>query len=104
VVFQFFAPFMLLLSGRTKRTPEIIRLVAILVLVARALDLFWNLAPFSVSNTYVTTPLEAAIPYALAWIVVGALWLVTFEFYRKKASDLPTYDARLELAEAGHHA
>jgi hypothetical protein len=104
VICQFFAPFLLLLSGRTKRTPEIIRGVAALVIFARVIDQFWNIAPFAVSDTEAVNPLQAAGPYAIAWIVIGAVWLIAFEFFRKQASDLPTYDARLEPAGAAHHA
>jgi hypothetical protein len=105
VICQFFAPFLLLLSGRTKRTPEIIRQVAALVLFARVVDLYWNIAPFTVGHGHTPSPADFALPFAAAFVVVGLIWLATFEFFRRQASPLPSYDPRLEFVGAGggHH-
>ena len=45
VVFHFAVPFFLLLSRAIKREPDMIVKVAIAILVARLIDLFWLIAP-----------------------------------------------------------
>jgi hypothetical protein len=103
IVFQFFVPFLLLLSGRTKRTPTILLPVALWIFSTRVLDLYWNIGPFFVKDTETAGPLQMAGPFLIAWIVMGAVWLACFEFFRRQSSVLPTHDPRL-LMEAAHHA
>jgi hypothetical protein len=104
VVGQFFIPFLLLLSGRTKREPTILLPVACWIFGTRILDLYWNIAPFFVKDTETAGPIQMAGPFLIAWIVVGALWLGCFEFFRRQSSVLPTHDPRLLMQEAAHHA
>jgi len=104
VLCQFLAPFLLLLSGNTKRTPSILLKVAVLIFAARFLDLYWNIVPFFVKGTENANPINMAGPYVIAWVAMGAVWIGAFEFFRKQASPLPTYDPRLLAREAAHHA
>jgi hypothetical protein len=106
LVAQFFGPFMLLLSGRTKRTVGIIRQVAGLSFFAHFLDTYWNVAPFSIPDTSAVTGVPALDPKVLLWflgafLIVGAVWYAAFEYFRKQSSELPTYDPRLQLASEG---
>jgi hypothetical protein len=109
VLFQFFIPFVLLLSGRTKRTPDILRNVAVIIFCTRIVDLYWHIAPFFVKDTHHTGPVQAAGPFLLAFAGVGVLWIAAFEFFRRQSSILPTHDPRLVITsgapmEAAHHA
>ena len=45
VLFHFAVPFVLLLSRKVKRAPELLIKVAVGILVARLIDLFWLIAP-----------------------------------------------------------
>lgn len=101
LVGQFFAPFLMLLSGRTKRTPDYLIGVASLVLVMRLLDLFWNIMRFYGTNN----PTVYAIGI-IGVVVVGSLWyFLGFDAQRKQAPLLPQYDIReVPASEAVHHA
>src|SRR5262245_56885560 len=43
---EFFAPFVFLLSGKAKREPGLLRMVALLIIAMRILDQFWTIVPF----------------------------------------------------------
>ncbi len=106
VVGQFFVPFLLLLSGRTKRTPNYLKLVAIWIFGARLLDMFWNIGPFfvPVGRAGEVSPLQLAGPFLIVWALMGVVWYLGFMFFKKQSSLLPTHDARLRVQEAGQHA
>ena len=52
VISMFFIPFMCLLSGKTKRSPMLLRSVAIWILAVRVLESFWNIVPFYPRNLH----------------------------------------------------
>ncbi len=91
VCFEFFAPFLFLLSGNAKRNPNLLRLVAILIISMRVLDHFWTIVPFFQAGAH-GAPLSSywvAIP---AFLAVGGVWFTTFTVMVTKAPLLPRYE------------
>lgn len=101
VCFQFFAPFLMLLSGRTKRTPNYLANVAILILVMRVVDMAWTVIPFY-TQTQQPTGLNMAWMSVAAWLLVGGLWLGAFTHYLRRNPLLVRHDPRLQEAVAEH--
>jgi hypothetical protein len=105
VVFQFFVPFVLLLSGRTKATYRYLAWVAGWILLMRALDVYWTVIPF-----FTQTP-ERAAAGGLHWLdlaaflAVGGIWLAAYVGQLKKHALLPAHTPRAqEVQEALEHA
>jgi hypothetical protein len=73
VVFHFALPFLVLLSRRAKRAPQILGALAAMLLLARLLDAFWLVAP-----TFDPTGLAAHWSDLLAIVGLGAIWLALF--------------------------
>jgi hypothetical protein len=73
ILFHFAAPFVLLLSRKTKRSMAILRNVAIAILVARALDIYWMVTP-------AFKPDGSALHWLdpLLLIGIGGVWLAMF--------------------------
>lgn len=77
VIFQFFVPFLLLLSGRTKRTPSLIVSVAVWILLMRVVDTFWVVTPFFYGD-------GGAVPAVAYWgsastlLAMGGIWLLLY--------------------------
>jgi hypothetical protein len=107
VVCQFVIPFLLLISGKTKRTPSILRFVAGWIAVVRIVDLFWQIVPFMVNFSG-----GVAVPVILgaigAVLAVGGVWVYVFSGNARKVALIPSYDPRLIEAkqqwEASSHA
>lgn len=104
---QFLVPFLCLLAGKTKRTPSLLRLVALWVLVFRAIDLYWQVVPFLVNQSKGFNPVALAGGIA-ALLGVGGLWLYLFVNNLKRYALIPAHDPRLIEAkiklEASSHA
>jgi hypothetical protein len=111
VLFHFALPFVLLLSRNLKRRIGSLMLVALLVLAARTVDLFWLIAP-----AHRVFPHDApaggaghVLSYALYFVAaigIGGLWLWYFAGQLPQRPLLPLGDPGLENAlEAGggHH-
>jgi hypothetical protein len=99
VLFQFFLPFLLLLSGRTKRTPGYLVLVAGLIFAMRMVDVLWIVVPAF------DQPGLSAVPSALLALVgIGAFWISAFVYILSRRALLPTYDPRLTRAMEAQHA
>lgn len=99
ILCQFVIPFLLLLSGRTKREPTLLRGVAIWIFCARIIDLFWQMTPFfryGMSGAYV---LNYAIDLA-ALAGVGGVWLFAFVNNLKAQPLLPLHDNRIQKTKA----
>jgi hypothetical protein len=71
VLFHFAIPFLILLSRRVKRQPDLLMKVALGVLVVRLLDLFWLIAPEFHRDGLAVSWLDAALPLALASVWMG---------------------------------
>jgi hypothetical protein len=93
VVFHFAVPFLLLLSRRMKRTPELLVKIAAAILVARLIDLFWLIAPAFHRDGLVVHWLDVALPVSM-----GALWLGCFFWQLRGRAILPLHDPQFEQA------
>lgn len=106
ICFQFFGPFIALLSTRSKRTPTLLAKLAGWLLFMRVVDMFWTMTPFfRPSLDVVDAPIWALDLAAL--VGIGGLWLFTWSQNLKQANLIPTHDPRLHesyLEAQAHHA
>jgi hypothetical protein len=73
IFFHFIVPFVLLLSGQVKRDPRRLAGVALMILAADLLHLYWLVAP-TFSHAQITVHwLDLVMP-----IFLGALWILAF--------------------------
>jgi hypothetical protein len=93
VLFHFTVPFLLLLSRKVKRTRDLIVKVALALLAARLIDLFWLIAPEFHREGFVIHWLDVTLPLAL-----GALWLGCFVWQLRGRAILPLHDPQFEQA------
>ena len=92
VVFQFFGPFLALLSGKAKRTPELLIKVAAWIFLFRMVDVWWQVVPFFKGPSQLST---VWIDLA-ALLFVGGVWLYVFVSKFKQGELLPLHDTRLQ--------
>jgi hypothetical protein len=93
VIFHFTVPFLLLLLRRMKRVPERIVKIALLILAARLVDLFWLIAPEFHTHGISVSWMDIVLPLALISIWVGCyLWQL------RDRPLLPVYDPQFEEA------
>jgi hypothetical protein len=105
VVSQFFVPFLLLLSGRTKRTPGFLAGVAGFILAIRIVDIFWTIVPFFGGA-------GQPLPFRIHWLDfaafagMGGVWLAVWATQLRRSGLLPSHDPRLVIPsqEALEHA
>ena len=92
VLFQFALPFMILLSRNLKRNARRLAVIALLVLGARLIDLFWLLKP-------AFSPAQFSIHWmdVAAVLGVGGLWLSFFLWRLRGQPLLPLNDPDLVL-------
>ncbi len=97
ILCQFFLPFLLLLSGRTKRTPSYLLFVAVWILFLRIVDFGWIIIPAF------DRP-EGARLWAdlIAFVGIGAFWISAFVYLLGKQTLLPTHDPRLHQETLEH--
>ncbi|MFN7976172.1 MAG: hypothetical protein U0166_28210 [Acidobacteriota bacterium] len=90
VLFHFAVPFLLLLSRDLKRDPRRLAPVAMLVLVMRWVDLYWQAAPAwsSALSIHWLDPVMA--------VALGALWFAEFVRQIRKRPMLPVGDPAME--------
>jgi hypothetical protein len=91
VIFHFVAPFVLLLSRAIKRAPDAIVKVAIGILAARVIELFWLIAPEFHRTGIVVSWMDIVLPFTL-----GALWLAAFIWQLRGRAILPVYDPQFD--------
>lgn len=93
VVFQFFGPFLALLSGKGKRTPHLLIIVAGWIFFFRTIDVWWQVVPFFKS---------ASIAFSTLWIdlsalaFVGGVWMILFVRNLKAGELMPLHDTRIQ--------
>lgn len=94
ILFSFFVPFLLLLSGRNKRTPLHLILITLLILAVRVVDIWWVVVPaFNNINapgnlhTGLFTQLNWTQPVAL--LAIGGIWLFGFFTFLKQSPLTP---------------
>jgi len=93
VIFHFAAPFVLLLSRAVKRDPNMIVKVAIAILLARLIDLFWLIAPEFHREGISVSWMDVVLPLTLF-----AIWLGCFMWQLRGRAILPVYDPQFEEA------
>ncbi|MGE3958997.1 MAG: hypothetical protein AB7H96_19950 [Vicinamibacterales bacterium] len=99
VVFHFATPFFLLLMRGIKRNAGLVRKVAMLIIVARVLDLFWLIAPEkhheggAISLMEAISWMDVVIPVALF-----ALWIGLYMQQLRQRPLLPVHDPQFEEA------
>ena len=101
VVFHFFAPFFILLSRPFKRDIRRLFWLALWMLVARYVDLFWHVAPsFSTSFPSAVADFAAYLAIPLA---MGGLFVAYFCYNLSQRPLIPAYDATTQGALEFEH-
>ncbi len=96
IVFHFVVPFLLLLSRRMKREPQLIVKIAIGMLVARFVDLFWLIAPEFHHAGLAVSWMDLVLPFTLL-----SIWLGCFFWQLRGRAILPVHDPQFHEA-IGH--
>jgi hypothetical protein len=97
---MFAIPFLALLSQARKRDPRRLIKVAIWILAARIVDVFWIVEP-TFRNASSSSPLHTGHGFAIYWtdfaafIGVGGIWIYAFVGQLRKRPLLPLHDARV---------
>ncbi len=93
VIFHFAAPFFLLLMRGIKRNPNLVRKVAMLIIFARLLDLFWLIAPETHHEGLSISWMDAVVPASML-----ALWVGLYMMQLRQRPLLPVHDPQFEEA------
>jgi len=91
IVFHFCVPFVLLLSRRVKRQPEMLVKVAVAILCIRLIDLFWLIGPEFHEHGIAVSWMDLVVPLAL-----GAIWLGCFVYQLRGRAILPVHDPEFD--------
>ena len=97
LVFHFVLPFVLLLLRRVKRNAAYLTKVAIAMLVARLIDLYWVVAPSFHHGEFHLHWMDLAAPLA-----IGGIWLAAFIGLLQGRALLPLHDPRMQEAFEAH--
>jgi hypothetical protein len=87
---MFAIPFLALLSQARKQTPHRLIRVAVWLMIAKAIDLFWIIEP-----TYRKTGLTLYWTDFAAFVGVGGVWLYLYLGYLQSRPLLPLHDPRI---------
>jgi hypothetical protein len=103
-ILHFAAPFLFLLSRSTKRNPQKLVIIALLVLVMRVIDLYWVLKPAfahseSGSHASFITWTDIVSP-----IAIGGIWIWFFAWQLGKRALIPINDPQFESTMEQQHA
>jgi hypothetical protein len=93
IVGHFVVPFVVLLSRQVKRQPDLLLKVAVFVLLARLVDLFWLVAPEFHQHGIAISWLDVVLPLAL-----GAIWVGCFIWQLRGRAILPLHDPEFDEA------
>jgi hypothetical protein len=93
VIFHFTVPFLLLLSRTVKRAPGTLVKVALAILVARLIDLFWLIAPEFHRHGIFVSWMDIVLPLTLT-----SIWLGCFLWQLRGRALLPVHDPQFEEA------
>ncbi len=99
VIFQFFVPFLALLSGKTKRYPGLLSGVALWLMIMRLTDLTWHVLPIFHNGSMSMVLLAGAAAAA-----VGGLWFALFVYFLSRNALLPAPQFVNGFREVKHHA
>lgn len=99
IVFHFALPFVLLLSRGRKKNVRQLAAVAVWMLVARVVDLFWMLAPEHTARAAQPPGLWVHWLDVVAPVGLGGLWLAAFCSFLGARPLLPLGDPELKYAQ-----
>jgi hypothetical protein len=104
IFFHFVFPFALLLSRNLKRHGRRVVMIALLIMVMRFVDLFWQIVPnFYPGNEMGKMEWMEIAMYIVNPIAMGGLWLAFFFWQLGKRSLMPVNDPHfVEMLEAKH--
>ena len=91
VLFHFAVPFLVLLSRRVKRESAALARLALWILAARLVDLFWLIAPDFHRNGIHISWLDVLLPASLA-----SIWLAAFVWQLRGRAILPVHDPEFD--------
>jgi hypothetical protein len=96
---QFVLPFLLLLSSRFKRDPNIVKWIALFILVMRVVDITWTIGPVFRHEGSALSWVDFAVVLGM-----GGLWLVLFFRNLAGRSLVPARDPYFKeaMAHGGH--
>lgn len=103
IALHFFLPLGLLVARQNKRNVRALVKIALLILVMRVADIYWNVIPmFSMRRTNFSNPLPFSINWmdVVAPIAIGGIWLFFYIGGLRRRPVVAVYDAR--LLEVGH--
>jgi hypothetical protein len=95
VVLHFVLPFLLLLPASANRNPRILGTVAAIVVLMRAVDVFWLTQPAFAGSRFHLHWMDILAP-----VGVGGLWFAAFLWQLGKRPLLPMNDPEMEAAVA----
>lgn len=105
VIFQFFVPFLALLSGKTKRYPGLLSSVALWLMFMRFVDLNWQVLPIFHGSEDHKVGMIGMIALAFTAVVAfGGLWFALFVNFWSKNRLLPIEQFINGYREVKHHA
>jgi hypothetical protein len=93
---HFFTPFFLLLIRKTKKTPELLRNVAIFILVFRIIEQIWTIEPNYATKALSISMFDVLLPIGFLGLFIA---LVTMELKKRPLEPTEPHRIRLE----GHH-
>ncbi len=107
VICQFFLPFLLLLSSRLKRRPNMLRNAAILIFTTRIVEVSWNVIPmfhnWRGADSGLMVQFQGLVSYIGAFLLIGGVWLALFVRNFKRGTLVPELDPQLlEVLEHAH--
>ncbi len=100
VIFQFFVPFLALLSGKTKRYPGLLSGVALWLMFMRLTDLTWQVLPI----LHPESPGRMVLLAFAAVVAFGGLWFALFVNFLSRNALLPIAQFVNGYREVTHHA
>jgi hypothetical protein len=93
IIFHFFLPFVMLLMRAIKDRPETIRIVTMIILVMRFIDIYWLTAPAHYGTHFYFSWMTIA-----AFAAVGGIWLWAFIQQLKGQTVIPIHETWVDEA------
>lgn len=90
MVGQFFLPFLMLLSGKSKRFPRLLFNISLWIFFVRIIDVFWNVVP---AYSGLSEGLRFHWTYIAGFIGIGGIWIAAFFTLLKRNALVPVPDA-----------
>ncbi len=87
---QFFLPFLMLLSGKSKRFPRLLFNISLWIFFVRIVDVFWNVVP---AYSGLSEGLRFHWTYIAGFIGIGGIWIAAFFTILKRNPLVPVPDA-----------